>query len=186
MTRNIIDFDSFSPSEDYNRNEELSIEEALDMLDEAELLEELLAESEGDPSVLPLSSVGGELADKIKQGLQKAGVEAAKGAMKAKPMAPKDFFGKVTNSILKSVADPTQAALILRNVYSRFLNQNKVPCNMINIKTRKEVKYADYAREMQAKAQAMTKAASKGAMKAPGAKPGPAPKPGSAPKPEGK
>ena len=175
MTRNIIDFDSFSPSEDYNRNEELSIEEALDMLDEAELLEELLAEAEGDAPVIPLSNVAGPLADKVKQGLQKVGAEAAKGEKKPKPMPPKDFFGKVTNSILTSISDPTQAALILRNVYSRFLNQNKVPCNMINIKTRKEIKYADYAREMreiQAKAQAMSKAAGKGAMKG-----GPAPKP---------
>lgn len=181
MTRNIIDFDSFSPSEDYNRNEELSIEEALDMLDEAELLEELLAEAEGDAPVLPLSNVAGPLADKVKQGLQKVGVEAAKGEKKPKPMPPKDFFGKATNSILNTISDPTQAALILRNVYSRFLNQNKVPCNMIDVKTRKEIKYADYAREMQAKAQAMSKAAAKGAMKAPGAKPA-----GPAPKPEGK
>jgi len=174
MTRNIIDFDSFSPSEDYNRNEELSIEEALDMLDEAELLEELLAEAE-ESEPLPLSNVAGPLADKVKQGLQKVGVEAAKGEKKPKPMPPKDFFGKATNSILNTISDPTQAALILRNVYSRFLNQNKVPCNMIDVKTRKEIKYADYAREMQAKAQAMSKAAAKGAA---GVKPaGPAPKP---------
>ena len=178
MTRNIIDFDSFSPSEDYNRNEELSIEEALDMLDEAELLEELLAEAERESLAMPLSNVAGPgpMADKIKQGLQKVGVEAAKGEKKPKPMPPKDFFGKATNYFLNTISDPVQAALILRNVYSRFLNQNKVPCNMINIKTRKEVKYADYAREMQAKAQAMSKAAGKGAMKG-----GPAPKPAQGP-----
>jgi len=162
MTRNIIDFDSFSPSEDYNRNEELSIEEALDMLDEAELLEELLAEAE-DSEPLPLSNVAGPLVDKVKQVLQKAGLEPVKDEKKPKPMPPKDFFGKATSSILNTVSDPTQAALILRNVYSRFLNQNKVPCNMIDVKTRKEIKYADYAREMKAKAAAAYKAAAKGA-----------------------
>lgn len=182
MTRNIIDFDSFSPSEDYNRNEEISIEEALDMLDEAGLLEELLAEAEGDAPVLPLSSVGGPLADQVKQVLQKSGVEPVKGEKKPKSMPPKDYFGKVTSSILSTIKDPTQAALILRNVYSRFLNQNKVPCNMIDVKTKKEIKYADYARQMQA-IQAKAKAAGP---KPAGAKPA-GPKPaGPAPKPAGK
>jgi len=80
---------------------------------------------------------------------------------------------------LNQVADPTKAALLLRNYYSRFLNMNKVPCNMINIDSKKEMKFADYQKMMQDKA-----IKSKGGVKPtttgskPGEKPaGPAPQP---------
>jgi hypothetical protein len=176
MTRNIIDFDSFSPSEDYDRNEELSIEEALDMLDQASLLEDLLYEEESGEvpgDVASLVAGPGPVADKVRQELGKAALVPTKQNPKPKAMPPKEMFGKATSTILKAVNDPVQAALALRNFYSRFLNQNKVPCNMINIATKKEVRYSDYVKEIQAKA-------------AKGAKAG-GPKPtGPAPKPEGK
>jgi len=174
MTRNIIDFDSFSPSEDYNRDEELSIEEALDMLDQASLLEEFLYEEEdGVPptDVAALVAGPGPVADKVKQELGKAALIPTKANPKPKSMSPKEMFNRVTSTMLKTASDPVQIALMLRNYYSRFLNQNKVPCNMINIATKKEVRYADYVKEIQAKAAAAS---------AKGAKPG-GPKPGGIP-----
>ncbi len=190
MTRNIIDFDSFSPSEDYNRDEELSIEEALDMLDQASLLEEFLYEEDGVPptDVAALVAGPGPVADKVKQELGKAALIPTKANPKPKSMSPKEMFNRVTSTMLKTANDPVQIALMLRNYYSRFLNQNKVPCNMINIATKKEVKYADYVKEIQAKAAAASaKGAKPGGAKPAGSKPeGPTPKPGSAPKPEGK
>jgi hypothetical protein len=194
MSRNIIDFDNFSSS-DYEAGyseEGLSIEEALDFVNGAEL-EELLAinldEAEGAAPGEGIASViaGGSqgMAKAVQQGLEKAGVIGKD----KKPMKlnPKEAFGKVTSGILNQVADPTKAALLLRNYYSRFLNMNKVPCNMINIDSKKEMKFADYQKMMQDKA-----IKSKGGVKpgAPGAKPGaPGAKPGApaaGAKPEGK
>ena len=186
MSRNIIDFDNFSSS-DYEAGyseEGLSIEEALDFVNGAEL-EELLAinldEAEGaapgEGIASLIAGVSQGMAKMVQQGLEKAGVIGKD----KKPMKlnPKEAFGKVTSGILNQVADPTKAALLLRNYYSRFLNMNKVPCNMINIDSKKEMKFADYQKMMQEKA-----AKAKGGVKPtttgskPGEKPaGPAPQP---------
>jgi hypothetical protein len=194
MSRNIIDFDNFSSS-DYEAGyseEGLSIEEALDFVNGAELEELVIGLDEAD-SPTPADGVAGiasviaggsqGMAKAVQQGLEKAGVIGKD----KKPMKlnPKEAFGKVTSGILNQVADPTKAALLLRNYYSRFLNMNKVPCNMINIDSKKEMKFTDYQKMMQDKA-----IKSKGAVKpgAPGAKPG-APAAGAAAagaKPEGK
>lgn len=174
MTRNIIDFDSFSPSEYSSENhEELTIAEAFDILDEASLLEEFLYEEEGAPAapgtpptdVAALVAGPGPVADKVKQELGKAALVPTKANPKPKAMPAKEMFGKVTSTMLKTVNDPVQVALMLRNYYSRFLNQNKIPCNMINVATKKEVGYADYLKAIKAKVDANAKGAKPGGPK---------------------
>ncbi len=173
MTRNIIDFDSFSPSEYSSENHEgLTIAEAFDILDEASLLEEFLYEEEesGAPGTPPtdvaaLVAGPGPVADKVNQELGKAALVPTKANPKPKAMPPKEMFGKVTSTMLKTIKDPVQAALILRNYYSRFLNQNKISCNMINIATRKEVGYADYLKAIKAKVDANAKGTKPGGPK---------------------
>jgi hypothetical protein len=186
MNRNIIDFDNFS-STDYEggySEDGLNIEEALDFLNGVELAELVMgldeAEGPGDGVASVAAGVAAgsqEVAKAVQQGLQKQGVIDKDN--KPKKMNPKEAFGKVTSGILNQIADPTKAALLLRNYYSRFLNMNKVPCNMINIDSKKEMSYADYTRMLKDKA-----------MKARGSvKPASAAKPGApaaAAKPEGK
>ncbi len=190
MNRNIIDFDNFSSS-DYEAgysNDALNIEEALDFVNGVELaelvmeLDEAEAPGAGVTSIAATIAAGSqEVAKAVQQGLVKQGVVDKEN--KPKKMNPKEAFGKVTSGILNQVADPTKAALLLRNYYSRFLNMNKVPCNMIGIDSKKEMNFADYEKMMKDKA-----AKSKGGVKPPfapkaGAKPagpkpaGPAPQP---------
>ena len=186
MSRNIIDFDNFSSSE-YDggySDEALNIEEALDFLNGVELAEIVMeldeAEEPGGPgdgaaSVAAVVAAGSqEVAKAVQQGLVKQGVVDKNN--KPVKLNPKQAFNKVTVGILNQIADPTKAALLLRNYYSRFLNMNKVPCNMINIDSKKEMKYSDYERMLKEKA-----AKSKGNIKG---GPNPAPKPG--PNPAGK
>ena len=187
MSRNIIDFDNFSSSE-YDggySDEALNIEEALDFLNGVELAEIVMELDEaeepgyGAASVAATVAAGSqEVAKAVQQGLVKQGVVDKNN--KPVKLNPKQAFNKVTVGILNQIADPTKAALLLRNYYSRFLNMNKVPCNMINIDSKKEMKYSDYERMLKEKA-----AKSKGNIKG-GPKPGPnpAPKPGPNPAPK--
>jgi hypothetical protein len=190
MSRNIIDFDNFSSS-DYEggySEEGLNIEEALDFLNGVELAELVIGLDEADAptpvdgvSTVAAGVAAGsqEVAKAVQQGLQKQGVIDKNN--KPKKMNPKEAFGKVTSGILNQIADPTKAALLLRNYYSRFLNMNKVPCNMINIDSRKEMKYVDYERMLKDKAMKANGNVKPGA---PGAKPGAPASP--SPKPAGK
>lgn len=87
--------------------------------------------------------------------LEKEGAVKKVGkSVKPVKMTPAEFEAKFIQSVYKSIKDPIVASIVIRNYFTSKLNKAKVPCSIIDPKTRKEKPYAQWRKEMDEKKKA--------------------------------